>query len=171
MTDLHVTILQADSVQVFFLNKKTSPHPGVLAARYLPSVLSLVAISQAPPDFTSGQSVAFTPAVSPSLTQAFPVLLLWANLAHKEHRLSGKAAPQVTAAWGTSCPAGTQHTVRDALSAVKTSFFRFHSSSICFLCKSLAGGLRTWISHVHEIKGFCKYGRAKGCFYSQVSSL
>lgn len=59
-----------------------------------------MAISQAPQHFTSGQNVAFTPAVSPSLTQALPVLLLWANLAHKENRLSGKAAPQVTAAWG-----------------------------------------------------------------------
>lgn len=112
----------------------------MLAAIYLPSLLSLVAISQAPPDFTSGQSAAFTPAVSPSLTQASPVLLLGANLAHKEHRLSGKAAPQVTAAWGTSCPAGTRHTVRDALSAVKTSFFRFHSSYIFFSVNASLGG-------------------------------
>lgn len=87
-----------------------------------------MAISQAPPDFTSGQNVAFTPAVSPSLTQAFPVLLLWANQAHKENRVSGECNSTGDRSLGTSCPAGTRHTLRDALSVVRASFFRLHSS-------------------------------------------
>lgn len=73
-------------------------------------MLSLMAISQAPLDFTSGQNVAFTPAVSPSFTQAFPVLLPWADLARKENRLCGKTAPQVSAARGQAAlPARDTH--------------------------------------------------------------
>lgn len=81
-----------------------------------------MAISQAPMDFTSGQNVAFTPAVSPSFTQPFPVLLPWADLACKENRLCGKTAPQVSAAWGQAV---LQHTLRDSLNVGKAFSIRF----------------------------------------------
>lgn len=90
-------------------------------------LLSLNPTSQLPPNFTSGQNVAFTPAVSPSFIWPSPVPLLWANLPYKEAVSVGRQAPQVRAAWGRALLLG-----RDACSHTHSHSHYIHLLQFCW---------------------------------------